>query len=213
MPEFLETTVDKFIFRVATDRYYSRDGLWAKAEGNRIRIGMTDFLQQRSGDVAFAEVKTISTQLSFGDEVSVIETIKVDIALYSPVSGTVLEVNPAMDDSPEVINQDPYGEGWMAVIEFEDWEADKRQLMEPQAYFSLMRGQAEEEAKKFAEELEKKSGLPIIFVDESFTSEEAMRNLKEQGISLEKSKLLVDQEAARIILEEYLNSQRISDLK
>jgi glycine cleavage system H protein len=124
MHEFLETTVDKFIFRVATDRYYSSDGLWAKVEGDHVRIGMTDFLQQRSGDVAFAEVKPIGTQLSFGDEVSVIETIKVDISLYSPVSGTVLEVNPALDDSPEVINQDPYGEGWVMVVAPEDLEAE-----------------------------------------------------------------------------------------
>ena len=148
MPEFLETTVDKFIFRVATDRYYSSEGMWAKAEGNHVRIGLTDFLQQRSGDVAFAEVKQIGTQLSFGDEVSVIETIKVDISLSSPVSGTVLEVNPAMDDSPEVINQDPYGEGWLAVVEASNWETDKNQLLDAHAYFTMMRGQAEEEAKK-----------------------------------------------------------------
>ena len=148
MHEFLETTVDKFIFRVATDRYYSSDGLWAKVEGKHVRIGMTDFLQQRSGDVAFAEVKPIGTQLSFGDEVSVIETIKVDISLYSPVSGTVLEVNPALEDSPEVINQDPYGEGWLAVIAVSAWEKDLNQLFDAQAYFTLMRGQAEEEAQK-----------------------------------------------------------------
>jgi len=148
MPEILETTVDKFIFRVNTDRYYSSDGLWAKAEGNRVRIGLTDFLQQRSGDVAFAEVKPEGTGLSFGDEVCVIETIKVDIVLYSPVSGTIMEVNPAMEGSPEVINQDPYGGGWLAVIEPSDWEKDKSQLLDPQAYFTMMKGQAEEEAKK-----------------------------------------------------------------
>ncbi|MEJ2353795.1 MAG: hypothetical protein P8Y03_28790, partial [Anaerolineales bacterium] len=94
MSEFLETTVDKFIFRVATDRYYNQEGLWAKAEGNRVRIGLSDFVQQRSGDVAFAEVKPAGTQLAFGDEVAVIETIKVDIAFSSPVSGKVVEVNP-----------------------------------------------------------------------------------------------------------------------
>ena len=63
MTEFLETTVDKFIFKVATDRYYSSEGLWAQAEGNLVRIGLSDFLQQRSGDVAFAEVKPARTQL------------------------------------------------------------------------------------------------------------------------------------------------------
>ena len=61
MTEFLETTVDKFTFKVATDRYYSSEGFWAQDDGNRIRIGLTDFLQQRSGDVAFAEVKPVGT--------------------------------------------------------------------------------------------------------------------------------------------------------
>lgn len=148
MPEYLETTVDKFIFRVATDRYYSSEGMWAKSEGNNIRIGLTDFLQQRSGDVAFAEVKPVGSKLLLGDEVCVIETIKVDIFLTSPVSGIILEVNPFMDDSPEMINQDPYGEGWIAVIEAGDWENDKQELMDAKAYFTFMRGQAEEEAKK-----------------------------------------------------------------
>ena len=148
MTEFLETTVDKFIFKVATDRTYSSEGLWAQADGNRIRIGLSDFLQQRSGDVAFAEIKSLDTVLAAGDEVATIETIKVNISLTAPVSGKVIEVNPAMETAPEAINQDPYGEGWLAVIEAADWEADKATLLDPQAYFTLMRGQAEEEAKK-----------------------------------------------------------------
>ncbi len=148
MPEFLETTVDKFIFKVATDRYYSSEGLWALANGSRIRIGLSDFLQQRSGDVAFAEVKPLNTTVVVGDEAATIETIKVNISLTSPVRGKVVEVNPAMSTSPEAINQDPYGEGWLAVIEATDWEADRAALLDPQAYFTLMKGQAEEEAKK-----------------------------------------------------------------
>lgn len=148
MTEFLETTVDKFIFKVATDRYYNSDGLWAQADGKRICIGLSDFLQQRSGDVAFAEVKHEGTALSVGDEVAVIETIKVNISLASPVAGKVIEINPAMESAPEAINQDPYGAGWLAVIEAEAWEADRAALLDPQAYFTLMKGQAEEEAKK-----------------------------------------------------------------
>lgn len=148
MPEYLETTVDKFTFKVATDRYYSDEGIWALAEGDRVRIGMTDFLQQRSGDIAFAEVKPAGTALGAGDEVAVIETIKVNVSLTSPVGGTVVEVNPAMELSPEVINQDPYGEGWLVVIEASDWPKDRANLLDPQAYFERMKRQAEEEAKK-----------------------------------------------------------------
>ena len=148
MPDYLETTVDKFTFRVATDRYYSGEGMWVQAEGNRIRIGLSDFLQQRSGDVAFAEIKPVGTALAPGEEVALIETIKVNVSLASPVSGKVVEVNPAAERSPEVINQDPYGAGWLAIIEATDWQAERRQLLDAQAYFDLMKGQAEEETKK-----------------------------------------------------------------
>lgn len=148
MAETLEITVDKFIFRVLTDRFYTREGVWAQAEGNLIRIGLSDFLQQRSGDVAFAEVKPAGTELAFGEEVAVIETIKVNIALGSPATGAVLEVNPDMELAPEAINQDPYGKGWLAVIEARDWDADQQRLLDPQTYLAKMKIEAEEEARK-----------------------------------------------------------------
>jgi glycine cleavage system H protein len=148
MPDYLETTVDKFIFRVATDRLYSPEGVWALAEGDRIRVGMTDFLQQRSGDVAFAEVRSVGRTVATGDEVATIETIKANVEVISPASGTIAEVNPALALSPEAINQDPYGEGWLAVIEARDWPKDRDALLDPHAYFELMKGQAEEEAQK-----------------------------------------------------------------
>ena len=148
MPDYLETTVDKFIFRVATDRLYSPEGVWAMPDGDLIRIGMTDFLQQLNGDVAFAEVKPMGTAVATGDEVALIETIKANVGVPSPVGGSVVEVNPAMETSPEAINQDPYGEGWLALIEASDWPKDREALLDPQAYFELMKGQAEEESKK-----------------------------------------------------------------
>ena len=148
MPDYLETTVDKFIFRVATDRLYSAEGAWALADGHRVRVGMTDFLQQLNGDVAFAEVKAEGTAVAAGDEVATIETIKANVEVLSPVGGTVIEVNPAMELSPEAINQDPYGDGWLALVEASDWPTDHASLLDPQAYFEVMRAQAEEEAKK-----------------------------------------------------------------
>lgn len=148
MPDYLETTVDKFIFKVATDRHYTAEGLWALAEGNRVRIGMTDFLQQRSGDIAFAEVRPEGTVLKAGDEVAVIETIKVNVSLSSPVSGTIVAVNPALELSPQVINQDPYGEGWLVIVEADNWPAERDNLLDAQAYFEVMKRQAEEEARQ-----------------------------------------------------------------
>lgn len=147
MPEFLETRVDKFTFKVALDRFYNAEGVWAKPEGDHIRIGLSDFIQQRSGDVAFAEVKPVGTRLAFGEEIAVIETIKVNISLGSPVSGEIAEVNPAMESAPEMINQDPYGEGWLALVKASNWESDRSRLMDAHAYYERMKGQAEEETR------------------------------------------------------------------
>ena len=85
--------------------------------------------------------------MAFGDEIATIETIKVNISLASPVSGKVIEVNPAMETAPEVINQDSYHAGWLAVIEADDWDADRARLLDPQAYFRLMKAAAEEAQK------------------------------------------------------------------
>ena len=145
MPEFLEYTLDKFTFRVAIDRAYHAAGVWAREENGRVTIGLSDFLQQRSGDIAFADIMEPGTKLAFGDEVANLETIKVDISLPCPVAGGVIEVNPAMDLEPEIINQDPYGAGWLATVGATDWPADQAQLLSPQAYFEHMVAEAEKE--------------------------------------------------------------------
>jgi glycine cleavage system H protein len=148
MSEYLETTVDKFTFKIAKDRLYKAEGIWAKAEGKMVRVGLSDFVQQRSGDVAFAEVKPVGVEVNFNDEVAVIETIKVNISLGSPVTGKVVEVNPVVAVTPEAINQDPYETGWLVVIEATDWETDQSHLLNPQTYFEKMKQEAEQEVKK-----------------------------------------------------------------
>jgi len=147
MPDFLQFTVDKFTFKVAADRSYSPEGLWALPEGDRVRLGLSDFLQQHSGDVAFAELKPAGTRLTTGDELAVIETIKVNLSLASPISGKVLEVNPVMASRPEAINQDPYGEGWLVIVAPDDWEAERSRLLGPEAYLAKAKREAEEEAR------------------------------------------------------------------
>ena len=148
MPNFMELTVDKFTFKVATDRYYTNEGVWAQVDGKRIRLGLSDYLQQRSGDVAFADLTPQGTDLQAGDEFASIETIKVNISLASPLSGKIVEVNPEMAAAPEAINQDPYGAGWLAVIEASNWDAERANMLDPQAYFIKIKAEAEEEAKK-----------------------------------------------------------------
>jgi glycine cleavage system H protein len=148
MSEYLEFRVDKFIFKVASDRLYSEEGVWAKREDQCIRIGISDYLQQRSGDVAFAEVKPEGTIVDVGEELIVIETIKVNISLASPVAGKVINVNPVMETSPDAINQDPYGNGWLAVIEVIGEESSLKHLLDPQAYYAKAKLEAEQEVKK-----------------------------------------------------------------
>lgn len=146
--DVLEATVDKFTFRVPADRAYTADGLWVQASdapGARVRVGVTDFLQQHSGDVAFAGTLPAGSRVAFGDEFATVETIKATVELPSPVDGVVVEVNPALRAAPEVVNQDPYGDGWMAVLEVADWPAQRARLLDPPAYFAHMKRLAEEE--------------------------------------------------------------------
>ena len=146
MSEYLETTADKFTFRVATDRLYTAEGLWVKAEApGRVRVGLGDFLQQRSGDLAFLSVKPPGTKLVAGDDFADMETVKVTQALPSPVAGAVVEANAALELTPEVVNQDPYESGWLAVLEISNWDAERSRLLEPQAYFAVMQKQVEQE--------------------------------------------------------------------
>jgi glycine cleavage system H protein len=145
---YLETTVDKFIFKVKPGCWYSEAGMWVELEDGRARVGLTDYVQQSSGDMAFVEVKPAGTVLRQGDDLADVETIKVTVAFPSPVSGTIGEVNEELDASPELVNQDPYGVGWLALIEASDWEADKAKLLEAEQYLLVMREQAEEEMQK-----------------------------------------------------------------
>lgn len=149
--EFMEAIVDKFIFRVPKDRLFGPEGLWFQTEpgppSNRWRVGLTDFLQQHSGDLTFAILKPQGTRLAVGDEIGVVETVKVNVSLISPVAGTIAAVNAELEMTPELINQDPYVKGWLAVIETAPGEDLAARLMAPAAYFEHMKKLAEAEVR------------------------------------------------------------------
>ena len=149
MPEYLEATADKFTFRVATDRLYSPEGVWILPEpaSARVRVGLADYLQQHNGDVAFANVKPAGTRLAAGGQFAEIETIKAMVDLHAPVSGNIVEVNAALNISPEAINQAPYEAGWLAVIEPGAWDAERSKLLGPAAYFAVMQAQVQADLK------------------------------------------------------------------
>jgi glycine cleavage system H protein len=141
----LELAVDKFRFRFPTDLFYSETGVWVRFEGRRARVGLSDFTQQRNGDVAFAEPKEPGTQVPAGDEVAIVETIKVNLSIPSPITGKVVEINGELLTTPELINQDPYGKGWLAVLEVEDDEAGRLGLKTASDYLAIAKAQAEAE--------------------------------------------------------------------
>ena len=144
----LEVTVDKFIFRVREGLYYNETSVWIAVEGSRGRVGLSDFAQQLNGDVAFAQVAPIGTQIKPTETIGSIETVKAILELPSPVSGRIVEINPDLENSPELINQDPYGKGWMAVLELDRWVEEKSALLEAPQYLELVKRQAELEMKK-----------------------------------------------------------------
>jgi glycine cleavage system H protein len=148
MPDYLETTVDKFIFKVATDRLYSSDGVWVREEAGRVWLGVTDYRQQLNGDVAFVHLRPAGTAVAVGDEFVEVETIKATVSFQSPIAGKVVSINGDLDLTPETVNQEPFGRGWLSVVEPTNWSADETKLLDAAAYLSLMRSQAEEELKK-----------------------------------------------------------------
>jgi glycine cleavage system H protein len=150
MPTYLETTADKFTFRVATDRLYTPGGVWVLPEldGKRIRVGLADYVQQHSGDVAFANMKPLGTLLKAGECFAEIETIKTMAEIRAPVGGIIVEINPALESGPEVINQAPYEAGWLAVIEPCAWEPERSSLLDPAAYLNVMRELLQEDLKR-----------------------------------------------------------------
>ena len=116
MAESLEYRYDKFVFRVPRGLRYTADDLWVRLEDDRVVIGVTDFMQQRSGDAAFVELLAEGTHLFAGAAMGQLETIKATVTLNCPVAGTVVARNEELEMQPERVNQDPYGAGWLVTI-------------------------------------------------------------------------------------------------
>lgn len=95
---------------------YTKDHEWIRIEGNEAFIGITDFAQGELGDIVYVEIETVGEEISQNDIFGTVEAVKTVSDLFMPVSGKVLEVNPDLDASPEAVNEDPYGKGWMIKI-------------------------------------------------------------------------------------------------
>jgi glycine cleavage system H protein len=124
---------------VPDDLRYSSDHEWVRVEGATARVGITDYAQDALGDVVYVEAPTIGTSVSAGDKVSEVESTKSVSDIFAPVAGTVVEVNVELSAAPERLNEDPYGEGWICVIELDD-ASQVDGLLDAAAYRDLVAG-------------------------------------------------------------------------
>ena len=116
---------------------YTKDHEWIRLKGDEAVIGITDFAQHELGDIVYVEVETIGQKLNAGDVFGTVEAVKTVSDLYLPVNGTITELNPKLNANPELVNNDPYGEGWMVKMKLVSGD-DVKSLMNSEAYKALV---------------------------------------------------------------------------
>jgi glycine cleavage system H protein len=125
--------------QIPDDLRYSTDHEWIRVEGGNVRIGITDYAQDALGDVVFVDLPEVGASVEAAASISEVESTKSVSDIYAPVSGTVTEVNTDLADAPERLNEDPYGEGWICVIELRD-AAQLDKLLTADGYRALVEG-------------------------------------------------------------------------
>jgi glycine cleavage system H protein len=123
--------------QIPEDLRYSSEHEWLRIEGDTARVGITAYAQDQLGDIVYVDLPKAGTAVSFMAKFAEIESVKVASEVFAPASGEIIEVNAALDAAPELVNHDPYGEGWLVVIRLSDAaEADK--LLSPAGYRDLV---------------------------------------------------------------------------
>ena len=118
---------------------YSTDHEWARLDGGRVRVGITDYAQDALGDVVYVQIPAVGAAVAAGESFSEIESTKSVSDVYAPLTGTVVSVNDALADNPQLVNEEPYGEGWLVVIEADD-ASQFEELLDAAAYRALIEG-------------------------------------------------------------------------
>lgn len=121
------------------DLRYAQDHEWARQEGKRIRVGVSDYAQDQLGDIVYAELPEIGTTFAVNESFGTLESTKAVSELYIPVAGKVVAINEGLEDAPETVNKDPYGEGWLILVE-PSKPADFGALMDKAAYIEMLKG-------------------------------------------------------------------------
>ena len=121
------------------DVRYTKDHEWVKPAGETARVGISDYAQDQLGDIVFVELPGVGDAFEKGDEFGTLESVKAVSELYMPVGGEVTAINEALEDAPELVNNDPYGEGWMIEIKASD-PSETEALMDKDAYLDSLKG-------------------------------------------------------------------------
>jgi glycine cleavage system H protein len=120
-------------YDVPDDLRYSTEHEWARVEGRRVTVGVTDYAQQQLGDIVFVELPEVGSTIEQGSSLGVIESVKAVSDVYSPISGKVVEINAELEDHPEYVNEDCYGDGWILAVRLDD-ASELDELLAPEAY-------------------------------------------------------------------------------
>jgi len=132
-------------YRVPTDRYYTKEHEWLLIEGeNRAKVGITDYAQSELGDIVYVELPELNTEVDSGDVLANIESVKSVAAVYAPVGGKVIDINSELENSPELINEYPYEDGWICAIEMRD-PSEVEDLLTAEEYAEYIQELVEEE--------------------------------------------------------------------
>ena len=123
---------------VPSDLLYTEDHEWAREDGDVVVVGISDYAQEELGDVVYVELPLVGDSVSQSNPFGVVESVKAASDLFSPVSGEVAEVNNALEDAPELVNNDPYGDGWMMKVKPANWDNEKENLMDAAAYEEMV---------------------------------------------------------------------------
>lgn len=118
---------------VPANLMYTKDHEWIKVDGNVATVGVTDFAQSQLGDIVFIEIETVGETLAKEEVFGTIEAVKTVSDMFTPVAGEVLEVNPKITEQPDVVNKDPYGDGWMIKVKISN-PAELNELLSPEQY-------------------------------------------------------------------------------
>lgn len=137
--------VDKYTFTVPKGLFYNENDFWARIDGKIATVGITSYLQNHLSDIIFVSLPQIGTKIEQFGEAGSFESVKAALDVISPVSGSVVEVNNDLVNSPDLANSDPYGKGWFVRIKLTDFESDKENLIDAEGYFEVMKRKVEKE--------------------------------------------------------------------